>query len=142
VKKRVPSRWKSARRGAVLVAALVCLTVVMALLGCMLLAALRAGKQLHTERDLRQCELLLQAGLDRAAYRLAQETAYRGETWSLPADAIIGNGEGLVTIEVSEAKPQQPRQLSVNAEYPLGSESSIRRSRSISLPPNSPPSQE
>ena len=74
----------SKRRGTVLVAALVCLLVVMAMLGAMLRGTLRAHRELHNERDLRQTELLLQAGSGRAVFRLAKDANYRGETWSLP----------------------------------------------------------
>jgi hypothetical protein len=126
------------RRAAVLVAALVCMAIVMALLGSMLLAALRSSRQLHAERDLRQCELLLAAGLDRVAYRLAKDTDYRGETWTLPAGAIVAVGDGQVTIEVAEATQQQAPQLRVVAEYPTGSETSVRRSRTILLPFKTP----
>ena len=130
------------RRAAVLVAALVCMAIVMALLGSMLLAALRSSRQLHAERDLRQCELLLAAGLDRAAYRLAKVPDYRGETWTLPAAAIVAAGDGQVTIEVSAATQQQAPQLRVVAEYPTGSETSVRRSRTILLPSKTPPLEE
>ena len=120
--------------GAVLIVTLVCLAVVMALLGSMLLALLRTGRQLHVERDLRQCELLLQAGLERAAYRLATRPDYRGETWTLGEDEIISAGKGQVTITREAGELGESRQLSVVAEYPLGTDSSIRRSRTISNP--------
>src|SRR5215212_2333351 len=83
----------SDRQGAVLVAALVCLLIVMAMLGAMLKGTLIAQRQLHRERDLRQTELLLQAGSDRAAYRLGTDAQYHGETWKLPAKAIANTGE-------------------------------------------------
>ena len=130
------------RRGVVLVAALVCLLVVTALLGNLLLGTLRTGRQLHAERDLRQCELLLQAGVDRAALRLAREADYRGETWTLPAAAIAGTGDGLVTVEVNRAADNQLPQLSIVAEYPVGGERSIRRSRTILIQSQTPQSQE
>src|SRR6476660_7953602 len=91
------------RSGVVIIAALVCLLVVMAILGTMLRGTLRNFRQMRSERDLRQTELLLQAGGDRAVNRLANDTNYRGETWSLPSDAIAGSGEGRVTIEITPA---------------------------------------
>jgi hypothetical protein len=130
------------RRGVVLVAALVCLLVVMALLGNLLLGTLRTSRRLHAERDLRQCELLLQAGMDRAAFRLAKEADYRGETWTLPAAAIAGTGDGQVTVEVTREVDSKPRQLSIVAEYPVGGERSIRRSRTILIRSQTPQSQE
>lgn len=123
----------SERCGAVLVATLVCLLVVMGMLGTMLQGTLRAHRQLRRERDLRQTELLLQAGGDRAVYRLANEPNYRGETWNLPADAIADKGEGRIIIEISPADGQSARKAKVVAEYPLGGETSIRRSRTFQV---------
>lgn len=124
------------RRGAVLIVALVCLLVVMSLLGSMLLSALRSTRQLHAERDLRQCELLLQAGVDRAWLRIARESEYAGETRELAPADIINQGAGQITIAVQPATAQTPRQLQVTAEYPVGNEFSVRRSRTLSLPSN------
>jgi hypothetical protein len=125
-------------QGAILIAALVCLAIVMGLLGSMLASAIRAGRQLHAERDLRQCELLLAAGVTRAELRVAKEPGYRGETWRLPAAEIVARGDGEVTIEVALDAEQKPRQLSVIAEYPIGGERSIRRSRTVVLSTETP----
>jgi hypothetical protein len=127
-------RVREKKRGAILIAALVCLAIVMGLLGSMLAGAIRTGRQLHAERDLRQCELLLAAGVDRAMLRLATEPDYRGETWTLPAAEMIAGGDGVVTIDVALDATQQPWPFKVSAEYPAGSERSIRRSRTILLP--------
>jgi len=137
-----PPRSPHRRTGAVLVAALVCLAIVITMLGAMLLAAVRMSRQAHTERDLRQCEWLLDAGLNRALFRFAKEPAYRGETWTLPAAAIIGSADGQVTIEVDAGEAAKPPELHVTAEYPLGGEGSIRRSHTILLPIKSPTAQE
>jgi hypothetical protein len=114
----------------------------MTILGSMLLATLRSARQLHAERDLRQCELLLQAGLDRAVFRLAEEMDYRGENWTLPAAAIALRGDGLVTIEVSRPAATDSPQVTVVAEYPTGSENSIRRSRMFQLQSKMPQPEE
>jgi hypothetical protein len=105
----------------------------MAILSAMLLGALRAHRQLHRERDLRQTELLLQAGTERAVFRLAGDPNYRGETWELPAASIANSGNGRVTIEVSAAAGQNTKTAKVVAEYPLGNEWSIRRSRTFPI---------
>jgi hypothetical protein len=122
------------RRGTVLVAVLVCLLVVMGILANMLKGTLRAHRQLHRERDLRQTELLLQAGSDRAAFQLASDPKYSGETWNLPADTFVDKGEGRVTIQISPVEGQAARRVYLMAEYPFGGELSIRRSRTFQLP--------
>ena len=129
-------RVRHRRSGMVMVAALVCLLVVTTLICNMLQGTLRARRQLHAERDRRQTELLLEAGAGRAAIRLAADPAFRGEIWNLPAEAIVGRGEGRVTTEVSPSADGEPStepswQVRVVAEYPLGSDFSIRRSRTF-----------
>ncbi|MEX2316010.1 MAG: hypothetical protein WD669_02590 [Pirellulales bacterium] len=132
-----PARHCARRRGAVLVAALVCMLVVITILGGMLQGTLRARRQLHTQRDLRQTELLVEAGADRAAFRLARDLDYRGETWKLSSEQIVGRGDGQVTLTASRASDDQPWQLRVIAEYPLGGEFSIQRSRTFVIQPQS-----
>jgi hypothetical protein len=126
-----PRRLGPKRRGTVLIAALVCMLVMMTILGGMLLGSLRASRQLHPERDLRQTELLLAAGIQRAANRLATQPDYRGETWRLPAESIVGDGAGEVTIAAARKSDDAPWQVRVVAEYPHGSELPIHRSRTF-----------
>jgi hypothetical protein len=137
---RKPGLWplrrpgRLSRRGSVLVAALVCMLVVMMILGIMFQGVVRAHRQLHRERDLRQTELLLQAGCDRAAFQLSNADDYHGETWNLPADMVVGAGRGRVTIETIRSGSPPVWEVKVVAEYPQGSETSIRRSRTFQLP--------
>jgi hypothetical protein len=135
-------RHRQARRGTVLVAALVCLLVMMTILGNMLLGSTRARRQLHPERDLRQTELLLVAGAERAAYRLATQPNYRGEIWSLPAESIVGDGAGEVAITATRNSDRAPWQVRVVAEYPHGSRLPIHRSRTFLVPSPSTQAQE
>jgi hypothetical protein len=129
---------RNRRSGAVLVAALVCLLIVMGILGAMLQGALRERRQLHRERDLRQTELLLRAGVERAVFRLVSDSDYRGETWNVPAEEIVGSGSARVTIEVSRPANEPGSQISVVAEYPAGNETSIRRSDTFTVPHQTP----
>jgi hypothetical protein len=120
------------RKGAVLVVTLACLVIVMALSGQMLVGALRSSRQMHAERDLLQCEQLLQAGVDRAARRIEADAEYMGEMLEAPPAELGGVAAGRVTIDVSRVESEAPR-IRVQAEYPLGSDQSIRRSRSFAL---------
>jgi hypothetical protein len=116
-----------------LVVALACMAIVMAIVGVMLQGALRARRQLHVERDLRQSELLLDAGLDRAAFQLSQSSSYEGETWTIPADQLLGSGEGEVVIAVTRRGDADAWRVRVAAEYPVGTPSSVRRTRTFSV---------
>jgi hypothetical protein len=109
------------------------LLIVTALVGNMLRGAITARRHLHAERDRRQTELLLQAGADRAARRLASDAQYRGDTWELPADAIVGNGAGRVTTELSRPAGSGQWQAHIVAEYPLGRDIPIRRSQTFQI---------
>jgi type II secretory pathway component PulK len=129
------------QRGTILVVALVCLLVIMTLVGQMLLGAIRTGRQWKVERDARQCELLLQAGMNRALEQLSKNADYRGSTHELPAEQIIAQGAGRVVIEATRPGENQV-ELRVSAEYPLGSEHSVRRSRVLSLQANSTSTEE
>jgi hypothetical protein len=124
-------------KGAVLVAAMVCLFVIMAIIGTMIHGTLRDRRRLRSERDLRQAELLLDAGVARASTRLAADPNYRNETWTLEPDAITDSGEGRVTIELFAPADQESLTATISAEYPVGNELSVRRSRTFKLPTQS-----
>ena len=128
------TRSNRPRRGTVLIAALVCKVVVIGLLGSLFQGSLRARRQLHAERDRRQTELILQAGVARAALQLRLDADYRGETWTLPAEAIAGTSAAQVTINTARDADNQPWSVHVVAEYADGGEHSIRRSCTILVP--------
>ncbi len=125
---------KNERRGTVIIAALVSLVVVMAMLGLLLQGTVRAHRQLHTERNARQCELLLQAGLEHSLRRMATEEKYEGETWQIPSEEIIGRGRGEITISIERSREAEIEHVHVSAEYPAGEALSIRRSQTYLSP--------
>ncbi len=96
-------RRERSRSGLMVIAALTCLLIVTTIVAAMLQSAIRMRRQLHAERDLRQTELLLTAGAERAANRLQQEPEFTGDTWDLPADAIVGRAAGRVTTQVNRS---------------------------------------
>ena len=77
------------RRGTLVVAVLVCISVAGTLAMLAMSQALRARRQGVLEHQQRQTEFLLLAGVDRAAGRLSADPDYTGETWD-PADALPG----------------------------------------------------
>ena len=142
IRNRFRKACTKSRRAAVLIAALTCLAIVMALVGGMLLAALRNVHQLRAERELRQCELLLAAGTARAMRQAEIASDYDGEVWSLSTSEISNSGEGEVRIQAVSDSSDQPRQFRVVAEYPLGGPTSIRRTQTIFVPITRPARQE
>ena len=124
---------RHSRRGVVLVCVLVCLLVVTALLAEMTRSALRAQRRLKTEQALRQVEFQIDAGRNRAVYRLARDDTYSGETWRPRGDAF-GRGNHLadVIITLESAPDGHSSVLQVSAEYPVGTTRSIRRTERFS----------
>ncbi len=123
------------KRGAVLICVVVCLAVATLILGGMLKTTLMTMRQIRTERHLRQTGWLVQAGAERAAFRLASDVEYTGELWSLAAERIVGTDPGVVRISVSRESTDRPS-VRVVAEYPSGRVAPVRRSRAflIDLP--------
>ena len=119
---------RSKRPGVALVCVVACLAAVTLLLGGMLKATVLTSRQVRVERQLRQTEWLVQAGAERAAFRLANDAGYTGEEWKLAADEIAGTDSGVVTISVQRDSTDQAT-VQVVAEYPSDSTAAIRRTR-------------
>lgn len=118
------------KRGVVLVCVIACLAVATLLLAGMLKRTLLTMRQIRTERHLRQTEWLVQAGVERAAFRLANDVEYTGEVWSLAAEEIAGTDPGVVNISVSRDSTDTAS-VQVVAEFPSGRVASIRRTRAF-----------
>jgi type II secretory pathway pseudopilin PulG len=112
----------------VLVCVVVCLAIATLLVATTLQTTLRTRRQIQTERHLRQAQWLVQAGAERAAFRLANDARYDGERWPLTAEAIVGSHPGLVSISVDRESADRAR-VRVVAEYPSRGAASIRRTR-------------
>lgn len=73
---------RRSRSGTVLILVLACLVVVTALIGSATQAALRGRQAARIQKQLRQTELLCEAGVLRAAQQLRKSTRYEGEQWT------------------------------------------------------------
>ena len=73
----------SSRRGAVLIVADACLSIATAIAIAGVRHALIARRQSRSDQQLRQTELLLDAGLRRAIKALSADPNYQGERWDL-----------------------------------------------------------
>ena len=115
----LPKIEDSRRRGAVLVMVLVCMMVALVILTSLVKLA-AAGRRM-TDRQAWQVQAswLAESGLERAAWRLAADADYAGETWTLSADQMAAADAAVVRIEV-ETIPEQPnrRLVRVRADYP------------------------
>lgn len=122
------------RRAVVLMSVLVCMAVAMTLFLAWLKTAAMERRQLRAQQDRLQAEILADAGLDRAAAQLQSTGDYSGETWQIGAEAFAGRGAATVTIQV---KPPEENATSRNvhavAEFPLGGDARVRRSKQITI---------
>jgi len=107
------------RRGTVLVAVLVCVAVV----GAVILSSVKlaATQRQAIEREAWQVQAvwLAEAGLERAAARLAVDNDYQGETWKIPPEPFGHDLSAVVTIEVLPVEDRPDRRtVRVSADYP------------------------
>lgn len=104
------------RRGAVLVVAMVALIVSVAVTLSMVRSALAERALVLSEADRMQADWLVEAGLERAAARLASEPDYSGEVWKpTPAEMPI-DGTATVTVTVlTAADPAGGRRVTATA---------------------------
>jgi hypothetical protein len=126
VTRKLPCRR---RQASILICVLVCLAVATALVVQTTHSALRARRDMRTERQLRQTELLLEAGVQRAAQRLAANVEYSGETWILSPESIPGSSLARIEITVPSLDDGDwPRRVQVVAQLSAGGLNAIQRS--------------
>ncbi|MCH7753247.1 MAG: hypothetical protein IH898_13990, partial [Planctomycetes bacterium] len=116
------------RQASILFCVLACMVVAMALVVSTTRSALRARREVRTLRQLRQVELVLEAGIQRAARQLTSDAEYRGEIWTLSPTATAGLDSAQVEIEVSSIDGVRPRQVKVVVRLPAKSPAVIQRS--------------
>lgn len=127
------------QRGAILIVVLVCLAVAAAISVTVVrqIAAERQAVQMNYRSV--QALWLAEAGLERAAARLAADPKYNGETWAIPAMELVADegkrgqspsaGTAVVKIQV-ETIADQPERRSVRVEADY-SDAPERRCRQI-----------
>jgi hypothetical protein len=109
------------RQGTLVVCVLVCLLVASTIATAMTQSALRARREIRLGHQMRQTELLLDAGILRAARKIQVSEHYEGEAWR-PTTAISRFEGALVEISV-QADEQQAGWLRVNVTASLGTTS-------------------
>ena len=124
--------FSSFRRGAVLVAVMVCLTVITILCGTLLKLSLAEQKQVRLDECRLQAEWLAESGLERAAARLATAGDYAGETWELRAAELGVSGAATVRISVDrKGDTPRPRSVTVHVEYNREGQQTVRHTKSV-----------
>lgn len=104
----------SDRLGTLIVCVLVCLLVSASIAAATTHAALQWRRGIRMEHQLRQTDLLLDAGILRASKQLRRSNEYRGETWR-PGRDSVGFESPLVEIRVRAGNDPGIRQVEVVA---------------------------
>jgi type II secretory pathway component PulK len=129
-----PTRSKPRRRrGAVMFAVLVSLVVVTALVAGWTSDGLSLSRKSRDAEQRLQADWLAEAGLDRAAARLAVDHNYSGETWTI-APAELSSADG-GRVEIHVAATGASRRISVAADYPADPQRRCRIRKEIVLGP-------
>ncbi|HUG92771.1 MAG TPA: hypothetical protein VML55_18160 [Planctomycetaceae bacterium] len=124
------------RRGAIAVLAMIGLLVAGMISTTLVRLAVTRHRQVEHEALRLQSEWLAEAGLERAAARLAAASApaeYGGETWPVAA-ANLGRGQaGRVTITVEPARDGSQYRVTAVADYPADGSRRARARRSAAV---------
>ncbi len=128
---------QTSRRASILVCVLICLAVTTALITSTVRTALVARRAMRTQHQLRQTELLLAAGVQRAAVQFQAMSDYSGETWKLSPNTIPGIEAAQVRIELTPVDGDSPREVHVTARLSIAEHAAVQRS--YSYPINSQP---
>lgn len=109
------------RRGTVIVCVLACLVIGSMLAATTMQAALQGRREVRLQRQLRQTELLCEAGVIRAAQQLTQSADYTGEEWR-PALDIPAFFDAQVVITVDNIQDSPVLQITVVARLDSSSD--------------------
>lgn len=113
------------RQGAVLVCIIACLAVSTVLIALSIQSALRSRREVRLQLQLRQTELLCEAGVMRAAQKLGSDATYPGEQWVPPLTSETFHTPE-VRIEVnSNQSPGQPEDNRDNKDEEAKSSTAI-----------------
>ena len=118
------------RRGVALLTAIVCLAVIAIIGGVLVKVMVAQRQQTRIEERKLQAQWLAEAGLERAAAKLADSKDYAGETWQIAATEFVGRGTATVriTVETVAAEPNK-RWVKVQADFPADSSARARQSK-------------
>ena len=113
-----------------MITVMLCLTIASVVFGVMLRAGLTEWRLVKAQERRMQAAWLAESALQRAVARLAADSEYQGETWTIRGDELQGSQDAvvLITIEPTDG-PAPGRLIQVRADYPPDGEERSRESR-------------
>lgn len=130
------ARTNSMRQGAILVCVLVCMGIAITIVLASVRSSLQVRRQMRREIQLEQTRWLLEAGMNRAASQLRQQSEYEGETW-LVDPALTAYTGAIIEIAVTgDDVPENNVRLQVTARIPAQDPASkpTQRSETVIVP--------
>jgi Tfp pilus assembly protein PilV len=116
------------RRGVIVIVVIVCLMVAAAIVVSVVRQAGMERRTQQTSHRGVQADWLAEAGVERAAARLAANAAYAGETWRISAADLGGDSAAEVRIKAEPvANHPSQRRIRVEADFPIAPELRCRR---------------
>jgi type II secretory pathway component PulK len=122
------------KRGVVLIAVLVLLSVSLTLFGLWSQAAIREHNILATQQFRVQAGRLAEAGLQRALSMRATDTKYAEEVWSVPSSELDNIHAAEVRIRVATISGAGGIRYEATAEFPVGALHRAQITKSVEVP--------
>ncbi len=132
---RTPSR-----RGAVLVLALVCVALIVAILASLITISRNQHKQKVRDELALQADWMAESAFERAVAMLDADAEYAGEEWFIPSPTAGDERSGLalIAVEPIEGRPDE-RIVTVSATFPTDAEVFVKRSKQQTVRRNAAP---
>lgn len=125
---------RNPRRGLGLALALGCLGLLVIMGGALLGLVRSSQRLLLLDHHAHQAAWLVQAGLERAAMRLAESPEFARETWTIKPDALDGHTPASVRIDVqTDAASPTLRSVLIAVELAPGSTRQVRISEQFTV---------
>lgn len=122
------------RRGAVLIAVVVLLGVIVMLCGVWVRQTLREQRELKFRHAQLQAIRLTEAALERGRARRLADESYSGETWEILANELPGSAPASVTIQLEPVEDSANIKISATAEYAPTKLTQIRHTDTLDYP--------
>jgi type II secretory pathway component PulK len=127
-----PPLLQRKQRGVVLLVVLICLALATTLFVLVVKQAAAERNMLRMSESRLQALWLAEAGLERAAGRLAANPEYVGETWTVADDELAADQGAVVRIRVQTVANRPERfSVQVEADYPDASDYCCRQTKQL-----------
>ncbi len=127
---------RSQRQGVAIILVIAFYAVAITLFGVWIRAALLQQQQARLGHEKMQAIWLADAGIRRAAARLATDADYAGERWQIEAEQLGGNHAAAVEIRIEAIEPpsEPPRvRIVAIAELPAGTSRHVLHTKSTEI---------